>query len=555
VAPAWRTGIETGVFMALLLWVVLTPMQNAPVIVIPATLVLYSLACGTLAGLRLRMADEGWRVGLVRETLLSLPLVIVLMGIGYGMLRLGNIFTMTIGNTQTSGDALMDSFFHSPAVTLAIFFFIPAFMGLRVLSRIWRWWDRLRKKHFLWALTHSQLTVVVLIGLLVVLMGLAAIVYTAIAELNQISSLPKIPSYSVFMQVIIWLLLLAFASLVLTAMAIVFLFPPAFVFSYLVGRGLTRRVETLAQAAARLQDGDFDARVPVEGEDELAQLQVDFNRMAADLQQRTLQLEARTHELQVERDRTAGLLTAHRELTATVSHELRTPVATARAFVDGLLQDRPDESPETKKHDLEILSGEIDRLERLIDDLFTLSRVEIDRLSLSIKPVNVAGLLRGLKAAAEKPAWEQRRVEVLLGDLSQELTVQADAARLEQIIRNLIQNSLRHTPPGGYVLLSAEPAGNEVEIRVEDSGEGIALEDIPHIWDRFYRGVHSGNIDGDDVTNVVRQVGEGSGLGLALVKELTEAMGGTVGVKSSLGEGSTFSIRLPVQAACDTIAT
>jgi signal transduction histidine kinase len=477
----------------------------------------------------MRLVAGAGREALLHEALLSLPLAL--------LLALASLAVLWVGD----GLWLLEYSATGPGLTLLVMALcIPAYLAMRAMARLWAWWNGLRQRRFLWALTHAQLTVVVLFGILFLLLGLGVIGYTIHLELNQIAPPSGNLPYSIFMQVIVWLLGLAFLILVFVTGGILGLFPLAMLFSYLVARGLTRRVETLAQAAGRLRAGDLSARVPVEGQDELAQLQENFNQMAIDLQQRTHDLELRTHELQAERDRTAALLTAQRELAASASHELRTPVATARTYLDGLLEHRPEAQAEELWHDLEIVSTEVARLNRLIDDLFALSRAEIDRLSLNVQPVEVGLLLRQLVETVEKPAWEARRVQVTLADNPQRLVALADPARLEQMIRNLLQNSLRHTPPGGYVIVSAgaQPAG--VLIRVEDSGEGIDPADLPHIWDRFYR------------SEAARRAGEGSGLGLALVRELATAMGGHAGVESSPGEGSVFWVNLP---ACDTIET
>ncbi len=440
-----RAWAEASLLMALLLVVALPPMKSAPNMVIPATFLLFTLLCGVLVGLRMRLVPGPWRAALLREALLSVPLAVLLAFLCTGILWMGGAFWL-----------LESSAIHPSGTLLVIGMCIPACLSLRALARLLLWWDALRQRRFVWALTHAQLTVVVLVGLLLMLGGLGIIGYTVYVELVNLTALPGSPPYSVIMQVIIWLLGLAFLTLLFIAVGILVLFPLALLFSYLVARGLTRRVESLAQAAARVRAGDLSVRLPVEGQDELAQLQENFNRMAADLEQRTRDLEVRTVELQAERDRTAALLIAHRELTASVSHELRTPVATARTYLDALFEHRFDDPAGDVWHDLQILSAEVNQLERLIDDLFTLSRVEMERLSLDIKPVEVDPLLRRLVEMVEKPAWELRRVQVVLAGNPLPLVARADPVRLEQMIGNFVQNSLRHTPPGGYVLISTE---------------------------------------------------------------------------------------------------
>jgi two-component system sensor histidine kinase BaeS len=132
-------------------------------------------------------------------------------------------------------------------------------------------------------------------------------------------------------------------------------------------------------------------------------------------------------------------------------------------------------------------------------------------------------------------AWERGRVEVLATPPTPPLRVLADSGRLEQVVGNLVANAVRHTPPGGLVVLSAAAAGDAVSIEVKDTGEGIAAEDLPHIWERFYRGAGA--------------PAGGAGLGLALVKELSEAMGGAVDVESTPDQGSVFVVRLPAAGA------
>jgi signal transduction histidine kinase len=313
---------------------------------------------------------------------------------------------------------------------------------------------------------------------------------------------------------------------------------PATLISVVVLRQAIRRLEDLTTATAALRAGDLTARVPVAGEDEVARLQEDFNAMAADL-------EGAMRDLRAERDTVARLLQARRELVVAVSHELRTPVATLRAYLDSSLDgppDAPNAPPLPLRQDLEVMAREAVRLQRLIEDLFVLSRAEAGRLSLALEPVDTGPLLERCAAAAAPLAWERGRVDVIVQPPPQPLWARADPGRLEQVVRNLLANAVRHTPPGGLVLLTVTPTapgptdpGGGVVLQVKDTGEGIPAADLPRIWERFYRGSHPTATSAGDA---------GAGLGLALVKELTEAMGGTVTVESAAGEGSVFAVRL-----------
>jgi signal transduction histidine kinase len=266
-----------------------------------------------------------------------------------------------------------------------------------------------------------------------------------------------------------------------------------------------------------LRAGNLAARVAVSGSDEVAQLQASFNSMAA--------------ELEAERDRVVGLVAARRQLVAGVSHELRTPIATVRGYLEAALQ-RDGVVPSELRTDLETMEREVGRLQHLIDDLFTLSRAEVGRLAVRSEPTQVGMVVRHVVDTQAPLAWHQRRVQVL-DQLGDDLpAARADAERLEQMVSNLVNNAIRHTPPGGLVAVVVAPETDKVRIEVRDTGEGIPLEELPRVFERFYRGNGS---DG----------GVGAGLGLALVKELAEAMGGTVEASSTPGEGSCFTVRLP----------
>jgi signal transduction histidine kinase len=188
---------------------------------------------------------------------------------------------------------------------------------------------------------------------------------------------------------------------------------------------------------------------------------------------------------------------------------------------------------EVLKHDLQVIEHEAIRLHRLVDDLFTLSRAEVGRLTLRCVPTNVAPIVHQVVDTIAPLAWQNSRIQLTAEATDGVIVAMADEDRLEQLLRNLIQNSLRHTPPGGIVVVRTQTVGDEIALEVRDTGDGILPDELPHIWERFYQGKTS-------------RAGEtGAGVGLALVKELVEAMHGRVAVTSQPRKGACFSVFLP----------
>ena len=278
------------------------------------------------------------------------------------------------------------------------------YLGCRVLVRLWLAWDHMRRTRMRWALTHAHLLLVVLAA------AGGALALLWLMPFGRTPALAGAAAHGWLASAIARFFLTIFPALslvvILTVVALAIVLPPSALFSFLVARQTTRRLEALAQATAALRGGDYDARVVVGGEDELAQLQADFNAMA-DTLQRTL------GDLQNERDNVATLLAARRELVAGVSHELRTPVATVRATLDSVLDHWHDGPPSEAQHDLEVAACEILRLQGLIDDLFTLSRAEVDALSLEVAAIDAGPALRQMADALAPLAWANGRVEVV----------------------------------------------------------------------------------------------------------------------------------------------
>ena len=303
------------------------------------------------------------------------------------------------------------------------------------------------------------------------------------------------------------------------------------VMGLVLSRAISNPVRQLTAAAGHLAQGDFDYPLAIHSADEIGQLGQAFNRMAEQLAH---SLEA----LEMEKEQVEALFRARRDLVANISHDLRTPVASLSAHLETL-----STHPERLDEYLPILDDETARVSHLIADLFELSRLDARELELDLAPVALDSVIGKVVASHKGLAWEQRRI-VLETRLPARLPlVRADVQRVEQILVNLVANGLRFTPEGGIVTVEAEVLAEEVEVRVSDTGVGIPPEDLPHIFERFYRGDRSR----------ARPVSEdrlsgGSGMGLAIVKGLVEAMGGSVSGTSSPGEGTCIRFRLPRRA-------
>jgi signal transduction histidine kinase len=322
-------------------------------------------------------------------------------------------------------------------------------------------------------------------------------------------------------------LLVVFGGLIvllLTPLAMIVILPVAGGgVGYLLAGRLTKRLERLTAAAGDIAAGNLARRVPIDSEDEVGRLATDFNTMA-------VKLAEREHALAEAAQRAEALLRANKRLVADVSHELRTPLTTVRGYLEALAHEHGDKLPQ---RDLQVIESELQRLTHLIEDLFTLARTEAQQLPLQIGPTDVHALATKLVNALAPLARRERQIEIIAALPDALPHVCADETRLEQVLQNLLQNALRYTPAGGIVALEATIADDHVTLAVADTGMGIAPDELPRVWERFYRSDRSR----------ARETG-GAGLGLALVKELVTAMGGTVSAESAVGRGSKFSITL-----------
>jgi signal transduction histidine kinase len=474
-------------------------------------------ACGIWAVLRIRIPEGGWLRQGAWELAVGFSLSLVMLaGMRIPARLLG--WEEVWMQSNIANDALVSLLFLGTGA---------GYLVARAGVRLWLAWDHLRRKRLLWGFTHAHLAVVVVIAIFVALISslfFSLSPTTGTSTQSESAELLTLLTERLLHTLFPWVA----TMILMTGLALVLLLPPSALVSYLVARRTTRRLETLAEATTSLRGGHYDTRVEVVGEDEVAQLQADFNAMAEDL-------EGTMHDLEVQRDAVSHLLQSRRELVASVSHELRTPIATMRATIESARSGQAEGAlPSPLQHDLEIVEGEVLRLQRLIDDLFTLSRLEVDGLALDCQPADVIPVVRRMVDALAPLAWNSGRVELVSKLPEGLLQADIDAERLEQVLANLLRNAIRHTPPGGIVAVVVREELNSVAVDVHDTGEGIDPEDLPQIWERFYRGESSRDRDRG-----------GAGLGLALVKEMTEAMGGSVSVESEAGQGSRFTVQLP----------
>ncbi|MBN1484903.1 MAG: HAMP domain-containing protein [Chloroflexia bacterium] len=271
---------------------------------------------------------------------------------------------------------------------------------------------------------------------------------------------------------------------------------------------LTAPARRLTQAAQRIASGELEHRVEVHSQDELGQVGLAFNDMAAAL--------AHQEELR-------------RHMVADIAHELRTPLSVMRVELEALQDGLSDLGPEV----VASLSEEVQLLSRLVEDLRLLSLVEAGQLALQPAPTSLGAVIDGI--AQQVAATAERKGISLETRYPPDLPpAMVDADRLRQVLLNLLHNALRHTPAGGAVQIAAQAQAGPLHLSVQDNGEGIPPQELPHIFERFYR------TDGSRS----RSSG-GSGLGLTIARGLVEAMGGRIWAESEVGRGTTVHLTLP----------
>ena len=280
-----------------------------------------------------------------------------------------------------------------------------------------------------------------------------------------------------------------------------------------ISRSIAKPLSKVSQAAQALADGNYGARVTIEGPEEIKNLAVIFNEMAE-------QIEA-SHQ-------------AQNDLVANVAHDLRTPLTSIQGYAQALIDGTAHE-PANREQAATTIYEESRRMQEMIKSLLDLARFQAGDIKLNLTAVDIIKLAEERIASYQKQAQDAGLL-LTLHSAHKSIIVTADKERLIQVMDNLLGNAIAHTPAGGKVTI--EPAINDVwvEIAVSDTGIGIPKDELPRIFERFYRGDKS-------------RRGAGTGLGLSIAQEIITAHHGTIEVESIVGVGSKFTVRLPVEKA------
>jgi signal transduction histidine kinase len=283
----------------------------------------------------------------------------------------------------------------------------------------------------------------------------------------------------------------------------------ALIVGILLARTLTRPLRTMTHAARQIAAGNLSQQVEVSSQDELGELAEAFNQMSQDLETAT---------------------TLRRRMTADIAHELRTPLTVISGYIESMQDGVLEATPQR----LAILAQEVDHLQHLVSDLHTLSKADAGELVLNLQHISPQAILERAAAAFRLEA-DRKGVSLQMEAAPGLPMLNVDEERMAQIMNNLVNNALRHTSRGGKIVLSATSSPRGVTLHVRDTGEGIASEDLPHIFERLYRADQNRQQNNSE-----------SGLGLAITKALVESHGGRITAASQPGQGADFMIWLPV---------
>ncbi|HEY9061710.1 MAG TPA: ATP-binding protein [Pseudobacteroides sp.] len=286
----------------------------------------------------------------------------------------------------------------------------------------------------------------------------------------------------------------------------------ALIFCIYTSKKIAKPVQKMAEASMEVADGNKFTHVPISTEfKEFNQLAGSFNHMLERIEQNEKRM---------------------KDFVGNVSHELKSPLTSIKGFIEALIDGKGKTAERTQKF-LSIMDKEANRLIKLIDDLLILCKAD-SIVKVEPQKINIIKLIQEVITNFEVNA-HQKLVSFKLDCASKLLYAKVEPHSLKQIMINLLDNAIKYSPENSQILVTVSPNSNEVEISITDRGPGIPEEDIPNIWDRFYR-----------VDKARSRETGGTGLGLAIVKELIDKNGGEISVKSNIGKGTTFKFKLPI---------
>ncbi len=282
--------------------------------------------------------------------------------------------------------------------------------------------------------------------------------------------------------------------------------------AYFFSKSVSQPLQEMNRVAHRVAEGKFDVRVKARSNDEIGELGRSFNFMATQIEH---------HE------------NMRREFVANVSHELRSPLTSMQGFIEAML-DGKDKTPVARKRYLDIVHDETMRLIRLVNELLDLSRIEAGIVRLKTEGLDLANIIE-IVLKKHRPALMERNLQVIQKITSQIPEVKGDADRIQQVMNNLLDNAIRFSANNGKIIITVTNEADGVKISVEDQGQGIPAEELPYIWDRFYK-----------VDKARTRETEGTGLGLAIARRIVEQHGGKVEAVSIPNMGSKFTFSIPL---------
>lgn len=282
---------------------------------------------------------------------------------------------------------------------------------------------------------------------------------------------------------------------------------------------ITQRLSKIKKTVTGFERGQLNERIDVQGNDELAELSTCFNRMADTIVDNMKEIQ-KTDQLR-------------RELVANISHDLRSPIASIQGYLETIQMKGESITKEELNEYFNTVLKNTQRLKRLIDDLFELSKLDAEQVSPNLENISMAELVQDL-VQQFRPIAEKKGIELEAGfPETPSALIEADIGLMNRALTNLIDNAIDHTPPGGKVTVKTTRRGKEMVLEITDTGTGIPVEDIPRIFDRFYQ------------VDKSRTNSNGAGLGLAIAQKILRLHGAKVIVNSAENEGTTFEVAIP----------